>query len=188
VPRHENPRHVVITDFMPRSYKQRYTSCPSGIARENAVNLRFYGSRGASRVPSFWRGFVGSLVSQPRRRSLARSRDHPPVTNCPFYFAGIKHNNHTITHNDNIGMTFNPIIRPQPVAYRPVPIYNPTYNPTSNCPCSLLTDYQYGPGFPGFGLINSWMSLDATYIGHAWPLPHPFVKGMRLQNVRQRVT
>ncbi|KAH0953018.1 hypothetical protein HN011_000125 [Eciton burchellii] len=40
------------------------------------------------------------------------------------------------------------------------------------------SNYQYGPGFPGFGLINSWMSLDATYIGHAWPLPHPFVKGV----------
>lgn len=39
-----------------------------------------------------------------------------------------------------------------------------------------FTDYQYGPGFPGLGLLNPW--LDAAYLGHAWHLPHPaLVKG-----------
>ncbi|XP_011347081.1 segmentation protein Runt [Ooceraea biroi] len=30
--------------------------------------------------------------------------------------------------------------------------------------------YQYGPGFPGLGILSPW--LDATYLGH-WHLPHP---------------
>ncbi|XP_012253143.1 segmentation protein Runt [Athalia rosae] len=38
------------------------------------------------------------------------------------------------------------------------------------------SNYQYGPGFPGLGLLNPW--LDAAYLGHAWHLPHPaLVKG-----------
>ena len=40
----------------------------------------------------------------------------------------------------------------------------------------LLADYQYGPGFPGFGLLNPW--VDVAYLGQAWHFPHPaFVKG-----------
>lgn len=40
----------------------------------------------------------------------------------------------------------------------------------------VSADYQYGPGFPGLGLLNPW--LDAAYLGHAWHLPHPaLVKG-----------
>ncbi|XP_076680295.1 uncharacterized protein LOC143375251 [Andrena cerasifolii] len=38
------------------------------------------------------------------------------------------------------------------------------------------SNYQYGPGFPGFGLFNPW--VDVTYLGQAWHLPHPaYVKG-----------
>ncbi|XP_012289118.1 segmentation protein Runt-like [Orussus abietinus] len=38
------------------------------------------------------------------------------------------------------------------------------------------SNYQYGPGFPGLGLLNPW--IDAAYLGHAWHLPHPaLVKG-----------
>ncbi|XP_011301514.1 segmentation protein Runt [Fopius arisanus] len=33
------------------------------------------------------------------------------------------------------------------------------------------SNYQYGPGFPGLGLLNPW--LDAAYLGHAWHLHHP---------------
>lgn len=43
--------------------------------------------------------------------------------------------------------------------------------------CSrLVTDFQYGPGFPTLGLLNPW--VDVAYLGHAWHMPHPaFVKG-----------
>ncbi|KAG6794481.1 segmentation protein Runt [Apis mellifera caucasica] len=38
------------------------------------------------------------------------------------------------------------------------------------------SNYQYGHGFPGLGLLNPW--VDVAYLGHAWHLPHPaFVKG-----------
>ncbi|XP_046619315.1 segmentation protein Runt-like [Neodiprion virginianus] len=38
------------------------------------------------------------------------------------------------------------------------------------------SNYQYGPGFSGLGLLNPW--LDAAYLGHAWHMPHPaLVKG-----------
>ncbi|XP_008550824.1 segmentation protein Runt [Microplitis demolitor] len=38
------------------------------------------------------------------------------------------------------------------------------------------SNYQYGPGFPGLGLLNPW--LDAAYLGHAWHLHHPaLIKG-----------
>ncbi|KAH0547309.1 segmentation protein Runt-like [Cotesia glomerata] len=38
------------------------------------------------------------------------------------------------------------------------------------------SNYQYGPGFPGLGLLNPW--IDAAYLGHAWHLPHPaLIKG-----------
>ncbi|KZC05770.1 PREDICTED: segmentation protein Runt-like [Dufourea novaeangliae] len=38
------------------------------------------------------------------------------------------------------------------------------------------SNYQYGPGFPGLGLLNPW--VDVAYLGHAWHMPHPaFVKG-----------
>ncbi|XP_017875424.1 segmentation protein Runt-like [Ceratina calcarata] len=37
------------------------------------------------------------------------------------------------------------------------------------------SNYQYGPGFPGLGLLNPW--VDVGYLS-AWHLPHPaFVKG-----------
>ncbi|XP_053973880.1 segmentation protein Runt-like [Hylaeus volcanicus] len=37
------------------------------------------------------------------------------------------------------------------------------------------SNYQYGPGFPGLGLLNPWM--DVAYLGHAWHLSHPAFKG-----------
>ncbi|XP_047353257.1 segmentation protein Runt-like [Vespa velutina] len=38
------------------------------------------------------------------------------------------------------------------------------------------SNYQYGPGFHGLGLLNPW--LDAAYLGHAWHFSHPaLVKG-----------
>lgn len=33
------------------------------------------------------------------------------------------------------------------------------------------SNYQYGPGFSGFGLLNPW--FDAAYLNHAWHLHHP---------------